>query len=212
MAVKSRSKRAPRIKSVGPKARRVGREELTEALGAEHGGGAVRHGSPAATFALYQELVHRLRSTGGRRRIAGTTRRQKIPIGEADWTVLKYLATRCRSEEQRPTPGQVASVLLRRAITEVDQLRWLAEQLEARLREPSAILWLFAQAVRRDKHFKDDTDARERLLSDARRQQRAGAITPELLCLLEDGAELLPRAYRCAMEAALMPLESALHR
>jgi len=209
MAIKSTSKKASRIKSPR-KGQRVDRDEVAEALGAESASRRVgRRGSVAARFALQQELANRLRSTGGRRRIAGTTRRQKIPIGESDWTVLQYLARRLRSEDRRPTPGQVASLLLHQAIIDqVDPLRWLAAQLQVQLREPSVTLWLFAEAVRREKHFSDDAAARKRLLRDARAQQKAGAITAELLRLLEDEAESLPAAFDRALQAATMPLEA----
>ena len=212
MAIKSTSKKAPRVKSVGRKAKRVGREAVAEALGAERADRrAADRGSPAARFALKQELAHRLRSTGGRRGIAGTTRRQKIPIGEIDWTLLQHLADRLRSDAQSPTPGQVASVLLHRAIIEqMDELLdWLRGQLETRLREPSVVLWLFAEAAVRQQHFTDDADARQHLLSDARTQQREGTITTDLLRLLEHEAEALPRAFKRALEAVQMPLERA---
>lgn len=186
----------------------MGHSEVASALGAERLGEArERGGGPLALFALRQDLAERLRSTGGRRSLEGTTRRQKIPIGELDWLVLEYLASHLRSEERRPTASQVASALLRRALGDVDPLRRLAGQVPPRLREPSTVMWLFAQAVRRNQHFVNEADAREHLLADARAQAEAGEIGGDLVRRLKEAD--LPKAYAHAMEAALLPLERA---
>ena len=92
MKVRSTSRKAPKVRHAGRRAEKVSAAEVAEALGAERVGEAGRGGGPLALFALRQELASRLRSTGGRRRLAGTTRRQKIPLGEMDWLVLEYTA------------------------------------------------------------------------------------------------------------------------
>ena len=107
MRIRNTSKKAPRVRHVGQKAARVDPVEVGRALGAERIGLAGwRGGGPLALFALRQDLAERLRSTGGRRGLAGTTRRQKIPLGELDWSVLEYLASRLRREGHRPSASQ----------------------------------------------------------------------------------------------------------
>ena len=65
----------------------------------------------------------RLRSTGGRPGL-GELRRQKIPLSDADWEILITLAEAIADEEIHPTPGQLASQILHRQLTELrDQLR-----------------------------------------------------------------------------------------
>jgi len=70
--------------------------------------------------AVRQELLSRLTSTGGRPGLKGTTRRQKIPLDDEDWSRLQKIAEALNDDEVRPTPGQVASVLLHRLLENID--------------------------------------------------------------------------------------------
>src|SRR5207249_12014422 len=68
--------------------------------------------APLTLFALPEELVSRLQSTGGRPALAGTTRRAKIPLSDDEWVKLEELAAAIASPGFAPSAGQVASVLL----------------------------------------------------------------------------------------------------
>jgi len=205
--IRNRSRSAPRIRHVGQSAGRVSSAEVARALGAERVGTAVRSGGPLTIFAVREELTARLRSTGGRRSLEGTTRRQKIPLGEVDWLVLEYLARQLATDERRPTASQVASAILRRALATCAPVEWLATQVEPALRDLPTLLWLFAEAVRLDRDFACDDDARRRVLADARAQGKTGEVSAEVLCRLEAAKEVLPRAYAKAREATAVPVD-----
>jgi hypothetical protein len=63
-------------------------------------------------FAIREELVRRLQSSGGRPGLAGVSRRAKIPLGDREWLELEELAAAISSPGFAPSAGQVASVLL----------------------------------------------------------------------------------------------------
>lgn len=73
-------------------------------------------GGPPSLLGLRQEIVRRLQSQGGRPGLDDTTRRQKIPLSEQDWERLTALAERASTGELKPTPSQIASVLIRTAL------------------------------------------------------------------------------------------------
>lgn len=75
--------------------------------------------SPVRLLAVRGELARALRSTGGRPRISGTSRRQKIPLAEADWAQLEELAMRISGGGPQTTAGQVASVILHLALRDL---------------------------------------------------------------------------------------------
>ena len=85
-----------------------------------------------ALVAVRQELLSRLASTGGRPGLEGATRRQKIPLDDRDWKRLQKIAEALNDDEVRPTPGQVASVLLHRVLETID-VKAAAAQLRAEL-------------------------------------------------------------------------------
>lgn len=115
--VRQTSKTSARVNSSGGLFERIDPELVAEKLGAERiAAGAELRGSAAALFGLRQELARRLVSTGGRPRLEGTERRQKIPLADEDWAVLEKLAAGLSDKELHPTAGQVASVLLHRAL------------------------------------------------------------------------------------------------
>ena len=119
--IKSTSKSLPTVKSSSKKAREIDRTTVAEAIGAEDAQEIESGlgGSPWALCGLRQELRKRLHSTGGRRSLKGTSRRQKIPLSEEDWKRLQEVAEAAQSEDVRPTPAQVASVLLHQALQEL---------------------------------------------------------------------------------------------
>lgn len=75
--------------------------------------------SPVTLFALRQELMRRLQSSGGRPALVGTTRRAKIPLRDEEWQQLEELASAIASPGFAPSAGQVASVLLRLSLDAV---------------------------------------------------------------------------------------------
>ncbi len=120
--IKRTGKALPRVRSTSRRAKRIEPAVVADALGADvtsttHS----KQGSPPALFALRQELACRLTSTGGRRGLAGATRRQKIPLDDDDWSRLQDLAQRVADKDVRPTAGQVAGVLLHKALEEIDE-------------------------------------------------------------------------------------------
>jgi hypothetical protein len=123
---KEARKMAKIIRDTGPAQRRVDPEVIAKALGAKKVGITIdtRQGA-VSLFSLRQFLVNRLRSTGGRPALAGTTRRRnKIPLDEEDWEKLKKIAKYYKQKEGiNVTPGQIASALIHTNISRIDTSR-----------------------------------------------------------------------------------------
>lgn len=117
--IKVKGKSLPKVKVSGNTLERVQGSAVADALGAEptHDSLSVAQ-APVALAALRQALAERLRSTGGRPSL-GASRRQKFPLHEAEWEMLLQIANLLTDGEMRPTPGQVASELLRQRLREV---------------------------------------------------------------------------------------------
>lgn len=91
----------------------IGAEQVRKALGAEETAeGLAKMLAPVTLFAVREELVKRLQSSGGRPALAGTTRRAKIPLSDEQWMQLEELAAVMTESGFAPSAGQVASVLL----------------------------------------------------------------------------------------------------
>lgn len=105
------------IRDTGAVLSRVEPEQIAAALGAEEAparlGAAL---APVTLFAVREELVKRLQSSGGRPALEGATRRAKIPLNDAEWFQLEDLAAAVASPGFAPSAGQVASVLLSLAL------------------------------------------------------------------------------------------------
>ena len=64
-------------------------------------------------LSLGQEIVARLRSTGGRPSLTGASCKPKVSLRPADWDALKALASRISEASGRSvTPSQLAGHLL----------------------------------------------------------------------------------------------------
>jgi len=101
------------IRDTGASLPRLDPTQIQEALGAEDSTKELSAAlAPIPLFALREELVSRLQSSGGRPALAGTTRRAKIPLSAHDWEKLEELAAAIASPGFAPSAGQVASVLL----------------------------------------------------------------------------------------------------
>ncbi len=118
--VHSKSPTLKRVRHVGPTLPRVEADDVAAALGGEilqetvPGGG-----SPPALFALRQYLLERVRSGGGRPALVGATRRQKIPLSDAEWARLEAIAGAMSRAGVRATPGQVAGALLHQTLEQI---------------------------------------------------------------------------------------------
>jgi hypothetical protein len=117
--IKVKGKTLPKVRDASPTLDWVDGADVAEALGAQalDTPGPKAQG-PVALFGLRQALAARLRSTGGRPSL-GVSRRQKIPLDDADWELLCKLAEILADDESRPTPGQVASELLHERLRQV---------------------------------------------------------------------------------------------
>jgi hypothetical protein len=92
---------------------RIDPSQVQQALGAEEApAGLAAALAPLTLFAVREELVSRLQSSGGRPALAGTTRRAKIPLRDDEWEKLEALAAAIAAPGFAPSAGQVASVLL----------------------------------------------------------------------------------------------------
>ena len=111
--------RQPAIRSTTARARRIA-VDLGKAFGGVFVGRLPRgQAGPVALLAVRTELARFLRSTGGRPSLEGTTRRQKIPLADADWADLQDLAAQLGTTAPRATAGQVASVILHRGLRDL---------------------------------------------------------------------------------------------
>jgi hypothetical protein len=112
----------PRLEVVERRTRRrITPEEIEKGLGAERVATIPPGGSPISAYALRQELFHRLRSTGGRPSLNGTDIKPKIPMRRSQWKKLERLAELITSKNFRPTPAQLASVVLDAGIDRLEK-------------------------------------------------------------------------------------------
>ncbi len=117
-------KTLPRIKQTGKTFERIDPKSLGKLLGAEVvSTKAVRPGSPVSMFALRQYLLENLHSSGGRPALEEDTNRKKIPLSDEAWEALTELASILRAEGISVSPGQMASALLRQALTQLNFLQ-----------------------------------------------------------------------------------------
>lgn len=111
------------IKDKGVSKRLISANKVSEALNAEDTGISIdtRRG-PVSLYSLQQFLVERLRSTGGRPRLEGTsTVRDKIPLFIDDKEKLKQLTEYYKETEGiTVTVGQIASALIHREVSMIN--------------------------------------------------------------------------------------------
>ena len=118
--IKTVGETLPLIRDTSPSLARVDPNKVQEALGAESTAERLEEAlGPVTLFALREELVNRLQSSGGRPALAGVTRRAKVPLNDEDWLRLEELAAAVSSPGFAPSAGQVASVLLTLSIHSV---------------------------------------------------------------------------------------------
>jgi hypothetical protein len=112
----------PRLDVVEPRTRRrITPKEIEKGLGAERVASVPSGGSPLSAYALRQELFRRLRSTGGRPGLDGADLKPKVPMRRSRWKKLQELAKQVASGTFRPSPAQLASVILDAGIDQFEQ-------------------------------------------------------------------------------------------
>ena len=117
--IRVKGKKLPKVRVKGARLDSVDGPDVAEAVGAQPTGmSAPKARGPAAILGLRRALANRLRSTGGRPSL-GVSRRQKIPLDDSDWDLLCKLARMLADENNHPTPGQVASVLVRQRLHQI---------------------------------------------------------------------------------------------
>ena len=114
----SNKKPPPRIRDIGARSERIESEAVAQALHAEVVSTTEMHGSPITMYALREAIGKRLTSTGGRPALAGSTRRQKIPISDQDWDELKHIAEE-ELGSRSVSPAQVGAILIRFGIAQI---------------------------------------------------------------------------------------------
>jgi hypothetical protein len=113
---------ALKIKDTGKAADRLNPDEVAKALGAQPTG--IRVALPPSNptgQAVRREIYQRLRSNGGRPALEGSEKRQKIPLSTEDWDRLCAAAEKLSDDQVKPTPGQVAAILLRQGLDWLEQ-------------------------------------------------------------------------------------------
>lgn len=101
-------------------ARRISPSDVGDRLGAESVGAAPAMRSRLTFAAVRQEAFQRLKSTGGRRGLEGAERK-KIPLTHRDWQIVERVADHIAEPGFRPSPGQVASILLSMTLDRMDK-------------------------------------------------------------------------------------------
>lgn len=94
-----------------------------------------RGGSPVTWYGVREEVARRLKSNGGRPGLPGAEPR-KVTLTEEDWRMARELADAMSGPGFRPSAGQVAGVLLGRALRDAKDS--LADESKRELRETIA--------------------------------------------------------------------------
>ena len=102
-----------RIIDTGTPATRIDPEEFAAAMGAELVA-SVAHLDPITLIELGNELLRRLRSTGGRPALDDATETIRVPLSAGDVAALaRVTAMVSGANGAKPSLGQVASAILR---------------------------------------------------------------------------------------------------
>ena len=74
---------------------------------------------PLDLLQLRAHVAQRLRSSGGRPTDPGWTVQRLVPFREAGWRQLVKLAEQMSSSERKVSPGQLAGILIDRALNDI---------------------------------------------------------------------------------------------
>ncbi|MDP1611291.1 MAG: hypothetical protein Q8M11_09545 [Sulfuritalea sp.] len=117
--IKNTAHCAARIKATSARAtKRVDARTVAQAFGARPAG--IGTGGDSNPFSLWQlrgELERLLQSTGGRPALPTEGERVKIPKIPSDWTFIEAVAANTANLPLRPSPAQVAAVMLHMAVS-----------------------------------------------------------------------------------------------
>lgn len=104
-----------RVRIVDEPSRRIDPAEVAAALGAESRGERIGANLDAISVAeLGTELLRRLRSSGGRPALADATEFCRVPLSADDLQALEKITSHIeQATGAKPSPGQVASIIVR---------------------------------------------------------------------------------------------------
>jgi hypothetical protein len=108
------------FKSTTKKAKIINKSDFAKSLGASPTGVSIgRKGSPATLLALKQVLAERLKSSGGRPSLEGSSKvRHKISFIGNDWEQLKKIAVDLNAETSlHITQSQIASLIVHKILS-----------------------------------------------------------------------------------------------
>ena len=80
-------------------------------------------GGPLDLLQLRANMARRLRSSGGRPTDPGWKVQRLVPFGEARWRQLEKLAEELSSAERKISPGQLAAILIERALDTIGEAK-----------------------------------------------------------------------------------------
>ena len=117
--IKSTSQPAARIKATSARTtKHIDARTVAQAFGARPMGvGTGRDTNPFSLWQLRGELERLLQSTGGRPALPTEGERVKIPKIPSDWTFIEAVAASATELPLRPSPAQVAAVMLHMAVS-----------------------------------------------------------------------------------------------
>lgn len=117
--IKNTSRPAARIKATSARVpKRIDARAVAQAFGAHPTGvGTGRDTNPFSLWQLRGELERLLQSTGGRPALPTEGERVKIPKIPSDWTFIEAVAANATDLPLRPSPAQVAAVMLHMAVS-----------------------------------------------------------------------------------------------
>jgi len=118
MAIRVIAKTAKgRIRNTSLRPSSLSKDEFKAAFGAKamnlHVG---NDSSPVALLQLREQVMERLRSTGGRPALSDAAKKMKIPVTEQDWRDMEKIAQNIEGGKFKPSTAQVASVILHMAL------------------------------------------------------------------------------------------------
>lgn len=135
--IKNTSHPATRIKATSARTtRRIDARAVAQAFGARPAGIGTGTGGDTHPLSLWQlrgEIERLLQSTGGRPALPTEGERVKIPKIPSDWTFIEAVAANTANLPLRPSPAQVAAVMLHMAVS-----RFSADEITTALQREKA--------------------------------------------------------------------------
>lgn len=112
-----------KVVNISKKPEKISMEAFASALGAERVESINNKTSPISLMALRQELSEKLHSSGGRPSLEDSTKRQKIPMSDADWKELEIVAKELKKSGVNASAGQVASMIISQSLRSLRNLK-----------------------------------------------------------------------------------------